>query len=111
VKPLREATIEDEWEDIINKSYNLPCEEWENMMKARANVKEEEAEDLKSSILESYDWLISDLKEELINQGYRPDIVEKKVELSAYVGDILKDNYYKALGEATGINSEEDIEG
>lgn len=108
MKPLRESTIEDEWHDLISHSWNLPCDEWEKMMQARANGNEDEANDLKCTVLDYYDDLLEGLKKELVSQGYRKDIVERRVEQSMGF-DILRDVYYKAIGEATGIDSEEDI--
>lgn len=109
MKPLRESTIEDEWQNHINRSWNLPCDEWEKMMKARASGNEDEAKDLKCTILDYYDNLLQDLKRELIEQGYRRDIVDQRVDQSGSKFGIIKDEYYKALGEATGIDREEDI--
>lgn len=109
MKHLREATIEDEWQDLIHKSWNLPCDEWEKMMKARAVGNEDEAKDLKCTVLDYYDDLLEDLKRELIKQGYRREIVEKRVNQSGSKFDILKDEFYKQLEEATGIASEEDF--
>lgn len=109
MKPLKESTIENEWRDLIDESYNLPCDEWEQMMKARANENEDEARDLKCTVLDYYDNLLEDLKKELVSQGYHKNIVERRVDQSGSNFDILKDEYYQALEEATGIGSEEDI--
>ena len=92
MRPLRESTIEDEWQNHINRSWNLPCDEWEKMMKARALGNEDEAKDLKCTVLDYYDNLLEDLKKELVSQGYRKDIVERRVEQSMGF-DILRDEY------------------
>jgi len=109
MKPLRESLIEEEWDYLISKSWNLPCEAWEAMMRARVINDVDKAKDFKCDVLNAYDDLIDDLKRELIKQGYRKDIVEKRVEQSGYIFDILIDEFYKALGMTTGINDEEDL--
>lgn len=107
MKRLKEETIEEEWQYLISRSWNLPCEEWEKMMKARAIGDEERANDLKCEVLNYYDNLAEELKRELVKQGYRKDIVDRRVEQSAHDFDILRDEFYKRLEKEVG--TEEDF--